>query len=158
MDRKSNLRRSAFSLCAIAAILFCGPAHGQNISSSIGGVVTDTSGAPVSGATITVKNVGTGAVNTAVTDASGTYSVPALLAGTYDLTATKQGFETYTAAGFQLLSAQTARMNVTLHVGNVRQEVTVISQTPMVQTDSMGVSSSITTTQLQNLKNSNRVC
>jgi len=127
MDGNSRLRLNTLGLRIAAAILFCGAAYSQTISSSIGGRVTDSSGAPVAAAAITVRNAGTGAVNTAVTDDSGTYSIPALLAGVYELTATKEGFQTYTAAGIHLLSAQTPRMDVSLRVGNVRQEVTVVS-------------------------------
>lgn len=147
-------RKRCLAGWGLAVLLCCGTAFGQTISSSIGGLVTDPSGAPVGGVAITVKNTETGAVNTAVTSASGTYSVPALLAGVYDVTAAKTGFETYTATGIRLLSAQTARLDVSLKVGNIRQEVTVEAQSPLVQTDSMGVSTSVTTPQLENLPTS----
>ncbi|HWB84659.1 MAG TPA: TonB-dependent receptor [Bryobacteraceae bacterium] len=148
-------RQPGICRCLIAAAVFCcGVIYGQTISSSIGGLVSDPSGAPVSGVTITITNSETGAVNTAVTDASGTYSVPALLAGLYSVTAAKPDFATYKATGIRLYSAQTARIDITLKVGSVKQEVTVASQTPLVQTDSMGVSSSISTPQLQNLPTS----
>jgi hypothetical protein len=139
----------------MAMVAVCGFAsYGQTISSSIGGVTADSSGAPVAGARITVKNVETGAASTAVTDASGTYSVPALLAGVYEVSAAKEGFQTSTATGIRLLSSQTARLDLVLKVGSIRQEVTVETQSPLVQADSMGVGTSVTTPQLQNLPTS----
>jgi hypothetical protein len=146
----ASKRRSVWT-GAMAAVLFGAMAYSQTISSSIGGLATDPSGAPIAGANITVKNVETGTVNKAVTDASGTYSVPALLAGVYQVSAAKAGFQTYAATGVRLLSAQTARLDMVLQVGNIRQEVTVNAQSPLVQTDSMGVSTSVTTPQLENL-------
>jgi hypothetical protein len=154
MHRRNKIGSKIFSPWMAATLLLCGAAHAQTISSSIGGLVTDATGAPVAGVNITVKNTETGAVNTAVTDASGTYAVPALLAGMYDVSAAKEGFQAYTATGLRLLSAQTARVDVMLKVGSIKQEVTVVSQAPMVETDSMGVSSSVTTPQLQNLPTS----
>jgi hypothetical protein len=152
MQGKSN--RRTFLAVLAAVVLCCPAAFGQTISSSIGGLVTDASGARIAGVNITVKNLGTGAVNTAVTDVSGTYSVPALLAGVYEVSAAKTGFQTSTSTGVQLLSAQTARLNLTLQVGSIRQEVTVQAQSPLVQTDSMGVGTSVTTPQLENLPSS----
>jgi hypothetical protein len=148
-----NWRRT-LSLLMIGTMLACGPAYAQNNSSSIVGLVNDSSGAPVPGVAITVKNSETGSVNTAVTDSSGTYSVPALLSGLYEVTAGKEGFQTYTASGVRLYSAQTARIDVVLQVGSIRQAITVESPVPLVQTDSMGISNSVSTTQLQNLPTS----
>jgi hypothetical protein len=134
--------------------LCCTAAFSQTISSSIGGLVTDSSGAPAPGVNITVKNLGTGAVSTATTDASGTYSVPALLAGVYEVRAVKAGFQKSTATGVRLLSSETARLDFALKVGNIQQEVTVEAQSPLVQTDSMSLGTSIETPQLANLPTS----
>src|SRR5207247_2905062 len=83
--------------------------YGQNIRGSIVGNVTDSSGAVVPGAQITVKNEGTGIEFKTTTDAGGTYTVPDLLGGVYEVSAAKEGFKTYRVRGIRLRSAQTPR-------------------------------------------------
>lgn len=102
-------RPGILSCFAVAAVFAGALVHAQLISSSIVGVVTDSSGAPVGGVAITVKNAETGAVNKAVTDTAGSYSVPALLAGVYEVTAAKSGFQSYTAKGVQSARPKPAR-------------------------------------------------
>jgi hypothetical protein len=68
------------------------PLYGQEIRGSIVGNVTDSTGAAVPGTQITVKNEGTGIESKTRTDASGTYTVPDLLAGVYAVIAVKGGF------------------------------------------------------------------
>src|SRR6266568_1080057 len=78
--------------------------YGQNIRGSIVGNVTDSSGAVVPGTDVTVSNEGTGIPVKAATDAAGTYTVPDLLAGTYKISAAKQGFKTAQFSGIRLLT------------------------------------------------------
>src|SRR5215471_1833221 len=66
---------------AVAAILATGPALAQSLSSGLGGQITDASGAPVSGAEITITHVESGTVTHATTDADGRYSTRGLRVG-----------------------------------------------------------------------------
>jgi len=68
--------------------------YGQDIRGSIVGNVTDSSNAAVPRIQITVRNEGTGIEYKTTTDASGTYTVPDLLAGVYTVIAVKEGFKT----------------------------------------------------------------
>src|ERR1043166_7571673 len=70
---------------AALTIAVCASAWAQNITGSIVGVVKAPAGAAVPGACVTIHNTGTGAATQVATDASGTYSAPNLLAGTYDV-------------------------------------------------------------------------
>lgn len=128
--------------------------YGQNIMSSIVGHVTDPSGASVPGVAITVSSTETGVSRTATTGPSGTYSVPALLAGVYTVTAKKQGFKVYSVSGIRLLSAQTSRVDVVLKVGSIQQTVNVTGRASLIHTDSMSVGGSVTTRQLSDLPTS----
>ena len=101
-------------ILTIPLCLVCGLAFAQIIVSSIVGRVTDPSGASVPGAQITVTNTQTGVSVKATTGSEGTYSVPGLLAGTYDVTIEKEGLQTYQATGIALLSSQTARVDAAL--------------------------------------------
>jgi len=108
--------------------------YGQNIRGAIVGNVTDSSGAVIPGAQITVTNQGTGIAVKATTDAAGTYTVPDLLAGTYQVSAAKEGFKTFQFSGIRLLTGQTARQDVVLEVGGVTQTVEVSAVPQLVQT------------------------
>src|SRR6185312_4560067 len=93
----------------------------QNITSSIIGNVADPSGAAVQGAHITVRNTGTGAITTATTGTGGSYSVPGLLSGTYEVTAEKEGFEAFRTTNVVVSASENKRVDARLSVGEVQQ-------------------------------------
>jgi len=97
----------------------------QNINSSVQGTVLDTSGAMVSGADITLTNVGKGVVLKTQSDASGSYSFPALQPGLYSLEFSRQGFATYKLSQFNLIVGQHASENANLGIASTAQTVTV---------------------------------
>src|SRR4051812_50117461 len=74
----------------------------QGLTGQISGTVTDTGGGVMPGATVTVKNTGTNLTRDAVTGADGTFVFPDLLAGTYDIKVTIEGFKTYEQQGLKL--------------------------------------------------------
>src|SRR2546426_5508621 len=125
--------------------------YGQNIRGAIVGNVTDSSGAVIPGAQITVTNQGTGIAVKTTTDAAGTYTVPDLLAGTYQVNVTNQGFKTSQFSGIRLLTGQTVRQDVVLEVGAVVQTVEVAARPQLVQTDSPTVGGTLLTRELTNL-------
>src|ERR1019366_5443067 len=72
---------------------------GQTFRGTILGSVTDPSGAFVAGATVKVRNVATGLERTTVTSGDGSYSVPELPIGTYSVTVSQTGFQTFAVTG-----------------------------------------------------------
>ena len=92
---------------------------------SIGGTVTDLTGAIIPNATVRVKNLETGAVRTLVTDGSGRYEAPLLAVGRYEVSAEKTGFKTEVKDGITLALGQRSTVDVTLQVGEVQQSVQV---------------------------------
>src|SRR5207247_741753 len=126
-DHRGGAVMKVKSICfSILALLLLGAGiafYGQNIRGSIVGNVTDSSGAVVPGAQITVKNEGTGIEVRTTTGAGGTYTVPDLLAGVYEVSAAKEGFKTYRVSGIRLLSAQTSRQDIMLELGQLAQTV-----------------------------------
>src|SRR5437763_9533928 len=92
---------------AIHGWVVCGLVFGQVIVSSIVGRVTDPSGASVPTTQITVTNTETGVSVKTITSGEGTYSVPGLLAGIYEVTVEKAGLQIYQVKGITLLSSQT---------------------------------------------------
>src|SRR4030095_5399897 len=98
----------------------------------IAGVVTDTSGAVMPGATVTVTNTQTNQVRTAVTNSTGSYVFPNQLPGVYTVKVEVQGFQTKVANNVELQVQQTARLDFSLELGNVEVAVEVTGTAPMI--------------------------
>ncbi len=92
---------------------------------SISGVVTDATGASVAGATVSVRNVETGATRPLVTDSAGRYDAPLLSVGKYEVMAEQSGFKKETRTGITLVLGQRAAVDFKLTVGEVQQTVQV---------------------------------
>src|SRR5712691_1491408 len=120
-------------------------------SAALTGTVKDTSGAVLPGAAITVKNLETGLTRTAQADSSGSFSVPSLPVGQYEVTAEKMGFRKEVRSGVTLVVAQQAVVDVTLQVGSIDQQVTVTGEAPLVNTTLSSTSGLITEQQVKDL-------
>jgi hypothetical protein len=107
----------------------------QTFRGTILGTVTDPSGAVVSGAKVTVKNTGTGLERSSQTSADGSYSLPELPIGTYNVTVTQAGFQTFVATGVTVDVASERRIDAAMKPGEVSTKVEVSAdQLPMVET------------------------
>ncbi|HUB30545.1 MAG TPA: TonB-dependent receptor [Terracidiphilus sp.] len=138
----STLRTAlVLAFIACASLLFVAPAGAQSVYGSIFGTVTDTSGAAIPNATITVTDESKGTVVTAVSNASGDYAVPHLIPDVYDLKATARGFKVFEAKGISVQADTAPRIDPTLQVGaeNTTVEVNAESQ-PELKTDRADVS------------------
>src|SRR5262245_44714012 len=124
----------------LASAIVCGgsPAAAQVTTGTIVGTVTDASGV-VPGATVTVREVNKGTTTTFVTDAAGNYTAPFLVPGTYAVEVNVQGFKKAVLEGVILQVNQRARVDVTLEVGRLEETMTVVSDAPIVRTDSSEV-------------------
>src|ERR1700678_759955 len=120
-----------------AWILFAGTfAAAQSDRGSVSGIVTDPSGAEITGAKVTVTNTAMGTQNTTVTTGVGQYTVPELPAGTYAVTVVAPGFTTLVRSGITVSVGETARVDLQLGVGQSTTTVTVTEDAPLLQTDS----------------------
>ena len=86
----------------------------QTFRGTILGAVTDPSGAVVPGAKVTVKNTGTGLERSTETSADGSYSLPELPIGTYTVTVTQSGFQTFVATGVTVDVASDRRVDAAM--------------------------------------------
>jgi len=107
------------------------PSLAQTITGTISGDVTDTSGAVVAGATITVENLGTNEKRTATTTASGSFRVPDLAIGKYKVTATAEGFKTLVQPA-EVLTGAVTRAEFKLPVGQRTETVEVQGSAPLI--------------------------
>ena len=112
----------------------------QTSNATLGGTVSDASGALIPGATITATNTGTGIVSTALSNEAGAYQFASLQTGTYSVSAELPGFQTQTRSGIALGVSQQVRLNFTLQVGAVAQavEVSVAADTLRCSTTIIG--------------------
>ena len=129
-----------------AAVLF-----GQATGGSISGTVRDQSGAAVPEATITARHLATGTVRTTTSGATGTYRLPALPTGPYEVRVERPGFRTEVATGLNLTIGQEAVFNPTLQVGAVTEAVSVTAEAPLVETTSGSLSGLVEAKQIQEL-------
>ncbi len=91
-----------FLLFAVLAMLACLNAAMAQVSAAISGRVEDASGAPISGATVTVKNTETGATRVVSTDASGNYCALSLSVGLYEIRSEAAGFKAAVRTGVKI--------------------------------------------------------
>jgi hypothetical protein len=130
-------------LCLIAFVVLAGlgrqAAWAQANRGTITGSVTDTSGAVVAGAAVTVTNTGTNVPSRTVTNADGLYVVPNLFPGSYAVHFEKTGFESFDRTGITLNSTQVAEIDVQLKVGAATETVTVSGGAPVLDIDTASV-------------------
>ena len=145
-------RACLFGACIIAAsTLSVSPVLAQLPTGTILGLVKDNSDAFIPGATVTVRNTATGATRTATTGEDGAYRLPALLVGTYDVTAELNGFTTSLRRGVTLDVAQEAVVNFTLQVGAASQQLEVVADAAQVETTNSSLGSVINETKVSDL-------
>ncbi|MGA3177154.1 MAG: TonB-dependent receptor [Candidatus Acidiferrum sp.] len=139
--------------CLIALLVFvAGSATAQTFRGIILGTVTDSSGATVPGATVTIKNVDTGLTRTLTTSDDGSYSAPELPIGNYSVTVEKQGFKTGLITGVKVEVSTERRADVTLQTGQLSQKVEVLGEElPMVETTSNNMGGIVETNTIENL-------
>ncbi len=127
-------------------------ADAQGLTGQISGVVTDTGGGVMPGATVTVKNVGTNLVREAVTGPEGAFVITNLLAGTFDLSVTVQGFKPYEQKGIVLgATERLALRTIALEIGGLAEVVSVAAESIKVQTTSGERSATITASQIEDI-------
>jgi len=108
--------------CLAALLFFCGAAaNAQTFRGTILGTVTDSSGAAVADATVTVKNINTGLVRATQTSVDGSYTVTELPIGTYTVTISQAGFQTSVTSDVAVNVAGERRVDVALKPGQVSE-------------------------------------
>src|SRR5713101_4785993 len=126
-------------------------AHAQAVGASLSGLITDERGGPAPGATVSIKNVGTGIVREVTSNGDGFYSAPNLFPGTYEVRVTAQGFQTSIQKDIQLTVGAQQALNLSLKVGQLNQTVQVSAAPPDVQTASSTISATVDSTTMREL-------
>src|SRR5579884_322061 len=122
----------------LLAIFIAAPALGQTFG-EITGRITDSTGAAVPQANVSVTNVNTNAVRQTLSNESGDYSFPSLPPGVYNLKVERQGFKTEAAQNIQVQVQQTVRLDFALQVGQVSESVEVQASAAQLQAENATV-------------------
>ncbi len=123
----------------------------QTTGGSVQGLITDESGAPVPGATISAVQTARGTTRTATSDSSGFYRINELPVGPYEFTVTLSGFSTQVRSGINILVGQEASLNFTLKISPVEETITVVEEVPVIEPTKTAIGATITNQQIDDL-------
>ncbi len=153
MNRSKRQLSILFGVLGLVLIVTLGStALGQHIRGALEGTVNDQNGAVVQGASVTLKNVGTGISSTATTDDRGRFNFQNLEPGNYSVTVEKSGFRKYVATDVSVKVGSVTPLTAALEVGNATEVVEVISSGEgVVDTSRPTVDGVVTPRQIENL-------
>jgi len=131
LNRASSI---AFGLLLISGVAFA------QATAQLNGRVTDESGAVLPGVTVNATQTDTQFERTAVSDETGSWTMPNMPIGPYRLEISLPGFRTYVQTGIVLQVNANPVINAALGLGNVEETITVAGETPLVDVRSAGIS------------------
>jgi hypothetical protein len=137
--------RLTFGLCLIA-VLFgsLSSVHAQSTSvAQVSGTVTDSSGAAIVAAQVSMTAIDKDLVHTVATDSTGSYTLPNLPVGPYRLEVKAPGFKDYIQSGIELAVNNNIQVNVAMQVGAATERIEINATTSMVETKENSISSLI---------------
>ncbi|MGH9661768.1 MAG: carboxypeptidase regulatory-like domain-containing protein, partial [Bryobacteraceae bacterium] len=123
----------------------------QNITGTILGSVSDTTGAVVPAAKVSVTNADTSQSSETATDSAGRYEVPLLKPGKYGISVSAAGFQTLDRQGIRLTVGDRLRVDLTLHVGQISERVTVNERAELVESGTASLSTTLGARSIEDL-------
>src|SRR2546425_2206800 len=120
--------KTVLAVLMVAFVLIVPTGAFAQVNATVGGTVSDASGALIPGVEVAAKNTVTGIVTTRLTNEAGNYDFASLQPGTYIVSASLSGFQSVTYNNVQLSQSQQVRLNFTLQVGTVAQSVEVVAE------------------------------
>jgi hypothetical protein len=135
----------------VAVVALSATRCAAQFSATISGTVMDSSGALVSGASISLQELDTAAIRTTISDTDGHYQLFSLRAGVYEVRASKAGFSVEIRTGIHLAVGQDAVANLTLRLGELNQQITVDADAPLVSATTSDVSGLVGEQQVKDL-------
>src|SRR6266516_3545019 len=128
-----------------------GMVFGQECSATMSGVVHNANGGLVPGVGVTAKHIESGLTRTVITSETGSYRMPALPVGAYEVTAELSGFKQQVRRGITLVVEQEAVVILMLDVGDIKEQITVTEDAPLVNTTLSSSSGLVTREQIKDL-------
>ncbi len=151
MLRHSPLRYSFALLLAVTSAGLTSISTFGQVSANLSGRISDPTGAAISTATVTANNIETGVSRTVLTNQSGWYQLLELPIGRYEVHASKAGFAEEMRQGIFLVVGQDATADLTLQVGQVKQQITVTENVPVVNSSTQDISGLVGEQQVRDL-------
>ncbi|HEY1580201.1 MAG TPA: TonB-dependent receptor [Terracidiphilus sp.] len=152
-----NLRGALLALLAVVFLASPGMLKAQELTATLSGIVSDSTGAVIPNATVTITLNGVGGSARVVqSDGTGFYKATNLLNGTYTVSVVATGFETFNAKNVVLNVAEKHSLNVDLKTGSVSTTVTVEDNPVSVETESSAQQDTISGVQIRELELSSR--
>jgi len=145
--------KTALSIFIILALglIGTGRTYAQVAGAMLKGTVTDTTGATVPNAQVSVVDVATGIAQNLTTDSAGTYSAPNLRPGQYQVRVTATGFNVEVRSGITLTVGAQQVLDITVSVGQMSQVVEVAAEAPTVELASSEISADVTSNTVREL-------
>ena len=128
----------------------------QIATATLSGVVHDETGATLPATSLAIKSVATGVTRTVTTDAGGAYRVSALDPGEYEVRAEHAGFKTAVQTGVLLTVGGTTVADITMSLGQIAEEVSVVSETPLIEPAKVELSRVVSAREIESLPISGR--
>jgi hypothetical protein len=138
-------------LVAMTAVMMPSRSSAQTTTADIVGTVTDAGGAVIPDADITVTNKGTGEVRKTKSAANGDFVISILPPGSYSIQVTMSSFKKYEVAHLTLAAGDKPRINAQLAVGDTTQTISVEATTPLLQSESATLQSSVNQLAVQDM-------
>ncbi len=151
-------RSWAVAVCSALLLFlhFQPAATAQQVFGSVYGTVTDSSGAPVANAAVTITDNGKGTSSVVKTNESGNYTKGQLIPGSYQVQIEAPGFAKVISSSLTVVVDQAARFDAKLQVGNVTEQVDVTAAAPLLQTDRADVAQTFSSEEISALPNIGR--
>ena len=149
--RPQAVRLACLSLLTVLLISAGAPSSSAQVSATLSGVVTDQSGAAVSGAAVTAQNLDTSLSRSTITNSSGRYQLFALPVGRYEVQVRKDGFAEGIRTGILLLVGQDASADLSLRLGAVSEQLKVTGDVDLVNVTTQDVSGLVGERQVKDL-------
>jgi hypothetical protein len=152
-DRLTVRLRQLLAACllVLTPLALAGTASAQAVTGTIIGTVADTTGAVLPGVSVTVKQTETGFTRTLTSDSNGEFTAASIPTGTYTVTGEISGFKSVSLSNVQVGVDSRVRTDLKLEVGAMTESVEIVATTPLVQTSSSDLSTTVNEEQIKQL-------
>jgi hypothetical protein len=145
-----------FVLLALLFTVFCTAAQAQLSTATLAGTITDTSGAAIPNATITLTQTATNFTRASKSKADGSYHEEFLPIGPYKISVTAAGFKTLDRSGISLSVMQNASLDLQLEIGSTNESIEVSADVPLVNLSNSALGQTVSNVEIDNLPLVNR--